>query len=52
MLHENRQLFAAKYVTWLPTVEELEREITRERRLLGQSLITKTKARAPSRGSR
>lgn len=36
VLHENPQLFAAKYVTWLPTVEELERELARERRLLGQ----------------
>jgi predicted nuclease of restriction endonuclease-like (RecB) superfamily len=34
VLHENKQLFAAKYVTYLPTVEELQREIQRERRLL------------------
>ncbi len=34
VLHGNEQLFTAKYVTYLPSVEELEREIARERRLL------------------
>lgn len=34
ILHENRRLFAAKYVTYLPSVKELEREVARERRLL------------------
>jgi predicted nuclease of restriction endonuclease-like (RecB) superfamily len=34
VLHENRQLFAAKYVTYLPSVEELEREVARERKML------------------
>lgn len=34
VLHENRQLFAAKYVTYLPTEEELQRELERERRLV------------------
>ena len=34
VLHENEQLFAAKYVTYLPSVEELERELARERRVL------------------
>ncbi len=34
VLHENKQLFAAKYVTYLPTVEELQRELARERRLI------------------
>jgi predicted nuclease of restriction endonuclease-like (RecB) superfamily len=33
VLHEHKQLFAAKYVTHLPTVEELERELERDRRL-------------------
>ena len=33
ILHEHEQLFAAKYVTYLPTVEELERELQRDRRL-------------------
>ena len=31
ILHEHQQLFAAKYVTYLPTVEELERELARDR---------------------
>jgi predicted nuclease of restriction endonuclease-like (RecB) superfamily len=34
VLHENEQLFAAKYVTYLPSVKELERELTREKRVL------------------
>jgi len=33
VLHEHKQLFAAKYVTYLPSVEELERELKRDRRL-------------------
>ena len=33
VLHEHKQLFAAKYVTHLPSVEELERELERDRRL-------------------
>jgi predicted nuclease of restriction endonuclease-like (RecB) superfamily len=31
VLHDSEQLFAARYVTYLPTVEELERELLRER---------------------
>lgn len=31
VLHESKQLFAAKYVTYLPTEEELQRELRRER---------------------
>ena len=34
VLHESKQLFAAKYVTYLPTVAELERELQLERRLI------------------
>ena len=34
ILHGNEQLFAAKYVTYLPSVEELQRELARERRLI------------------
>ena len=34
VLHENEQLFAAKYLLHLPSVEELERELARERRQL------------------
>jgi len=33
ILSEHKQLFAAKYVTYLPTVEELERELARDRRI-------------------
>ncbi len=31
VLHDSEQLFAARYVTYLPTVEELQRELQRER---------------------
>jgi predicted nuclease of restriction endonuclease-like (RecB) superfamily len=34
VLHESRQLFAARYLTYLPTEEELQRELERERRLI------------------
>jgi predicted nuclease of restriction endonuclease-like (RecB) superfamily len=34
VLSESRQIFAAKYVKYLPTEEELERELQRERRLI------------------
>jgi hypothetical protein len=33
VLNENKQLFAAKYVTYLPTEEELRRELERDRRI-------------------
>jgi len=33
ILKEHKQLFAAKYVTYLPSVEELERELERDRRI-------------------
>jgi predicted nuclease of restriction endonuclease-like (RecB) superfamily len=34
VLHASKQLFAAKYVTYLPSVDELQREIERERKLI------------------
>ncbi|MFH2064920.1 MAG: PDDEXK nuclease domain-containing protein [Pseudomonadota bacterium] len=34
VLNENRQLFASKYMLYLPTEEELEREVEREKRLI------------------
>ena len=34
VLHESEQLFAARYLTYLPTVEELQAELQRERRLI------------------
>jgi predicted nuclease of restriction endonuclease-like (RecB) superfamily len=33
ILNEHKQLFAAKYLTYLPSVEELERELERDRRI-------------------
>ncbi len=33
ILNEHKQLFAAKYVTYLPTEEELQRELKRDRRI-------------------
>ncbi|WP_321494183.1 PDDEXK nuclease domain-containing protein [uncultured Desulfobacter sp.] len=37
VLNESKQLFAAKYVTYLPSEEELERELHRERRRLEEA---------------
>jgi predicted nuclease of restriction endonuclease-like (RecB) superfamily len=34
VIYDSEQIFAARYVTYLPTVEELEREVLRERQLL------------------
>jgi predicted nuclease of restriction endonuclease-like (RecB) superfamily len=34
VLHGSEQIFAARYVTWLPTVEELQAELQRERQLI------------------
>jgi hypothetical protein len=31
VLHENEQLFAAKYMTYMPTEEELRREIEQQK---------------------
>lgn len=51
ILHGHEQLFAAKYVTYLPSVEELERELARDRRLLEagglKPTLKKRRARAP-----
>lgn len=38
VLAEQAQLFAAKYLLYLPTVEELKRELERERELAMQKL--------------
>lgn len=51
ILHEHEQLFAAKYVTYLPSVEELERELQRDRRLAEAAALSATpppKATTPS----
>ena len=42
-LNESRQLFAAKYLAYLPCEEELQRELQRERRLLEQSTTVAVK---------
>lgn len=34
VLHESKQLFASKYMLYLPTEKELQHEIERERRLI------------------
>jgi predicted nuclease of restriction endonuclease-like (RecB) superfamily len=34
VIHDSEQIFAARYVTYLPTVEELERELLREQQLI------------------
>ncbi len=34
VLNESKQLFASKYMLYLPTEEELQRELERERRLI------------------
>lgn len=38
VLHESEQLFAAQYLTYLPTVEQLQAEIQRERLLIEAQL--------------
>lgn len=55
IVHEHRQLFAAKYVTYLPTVEELQVELERDRRLvetLAEPERAPPKRRGTSRASR
>ena len=37
VLNENKQLFASKYMLYLPTEEELRRELERERRLIEEA---------------
>ena len=36
ILHENKQLFASKYLLYLPSEDELKKEIERERKLLDE----------------
>jgi len=37
VLHESRQLFASKYMLYLPSEEELQRELRRERRMIEEA---------------
>lgn len=47
VLHGHEQLFAAKYVTYLPSVEELEHELAREKQLLEQRGTRRARGRKP-----
>lgn len=38
VLNENKQLFASKYMMYLPTEEELKKELEREKRLIAMVL--------------
>lgn len=38
VLNESKQLFAAKYLTYLPSEKELQKELQRERRLLEKGM--------------
>jgi predicted nuclease of restriction endonuclease-like (RecB) superfamily len=39
VLEDNNNLFASKYMLYIPTEEELKKEITRERRIIEQNLL-------------
>jgi len=49
VLNEHKQLFAAKYLTYLPTEEELRRELERDRRLAEASVEMPRAAKPSSR---
>src|SRR6185295_5655519 len=46
ILHEHKQLFAAKYVTYLPTEAELRRELERDRRI-AEAIVEATSTEKP-----
>ena len=48
ILHEHEQLFAAKYVTYLPSEEELQRELERDRRI-AEALVDPPRSTKPSK---
>jgi hypothetical protein len=48
VLNDSKQLFASKYMLYLPTEEELRRELERERRLIEEAL-SEGDAELPSR---
>jgi len=52
ILNEHQQLFAAKYVTYLPSVEELERELERERHIAEAIVEMPRTAKPPKPSSR
>lgn len=43
VLNESKQIFAAKYLTYLPTEKELKRELQRERQLIEMNISTDVK---------
>ena len=45
VLKESRQLFASKYMLYLPNEEELKAELERERRLVEMELAKKSEER-------
>lgn len=51
ILHEHEQLFTAKYVTYLPTVEELERELARDR-LIAEASVQPPRRAPPTPAAR
>jgi predicted nuclease of restriction endonuclease-like (RecB) superfamily len=51
ILHEHEQLFAAKYVTYLPSEEELQRELERDRRI-AEALVDPTRSDNPPKMKR
>lgn len=51
ILHEHEQLFAAKYVTYLPSVEELERELERDRRI-AEAIVQGPRAEKAAKATR
>ncbi|HEU4410064.1 MAG TPA: PDDEXK nuclease domain-containing protein [Polyangiaceae bacterium] len=53
VLHESRQLFAARYLTYLPSEEELARELERERQLIEARVAhPDARAKAQKKGGR
>lgn len=51
VLNEYKQVFAAKYLTYLPTEEELRRELERDRRL-AEAIVDAPRAEKPAKPNR
>lgn len=50
VLNESKQLFAAKYLTFLPTEKELKRELERERQLIEMNISTDSRIEEVRKG--
>ena len=50
VLRDRRQIFASRYMLYLPTEEELTRELTRERRLIEAQLADQSETVSENRG--